>query len=150
MIIEVLGKEYDLPESLIKVLRINKVMKDMKSGDIYKSIVVMDETSVKVVNKWLNTMKWDINVRQDSYSKVKEYQAEAQMKKMALTKELRNVERFLIDVYKKVDNREFRGVATPLIAFDKYDFHGIYLIVGSNFMRKYMKEVYIDESTTNK
>lgn len=103
MKITVLEKEYNIPEEFINRFFINKKWKSLKSTNkdvVYTSICVLDANALFSLQRWLKTITWRINVQLDSLSDVKEYAKEATVQKRELTKELREMEKFLLDIHK--------------------------------------------------
>lgn len=135
-------KIYNLPERIAKRLKQGVKFIDKRTGEIFTGIAVLDEHCANLLNKYFDTVRWDINVRQDSYSNVPGYKQEAKAKKKELITEMREVERFLIDFL----GEEYRGVAKTCILLENST--GGQCIIGDNVMRKYIKEAK-DESRVN-
>lgn len=126
-----------LPERIKGRLRVGKIFED-QNGVRYTCLGVIDNNSLFVLNKWFNDVKWEINVRLDSFCNQPEYAKESRQRQIAFTKEMRNVEKYLSMLY---DDSEYNGNIKKVIVMRTMDEEQEEIEVGELAFRKNFKEV---------
>ena len=129
--------DMELPERIKGRLRVGKIFED-QNGVRYTCLGVIDDSGLFVLNKWFNDTIWEVNVRLDSFCKQKEYAKESREKQIKLTKEMRNVEKYLTTLY---DDDKYNGSIKKIIVMRTMSDEREEIEVGELTFRKHFKEV---------
>lgn len=142
MKVDVLNKEFDLPEELVKLLHINNIAVDKEQNVTARLVYMVNSSNHISLLKYMNTLEWDLTVRQPAYLNHKKYGKSARENIKRLRKIGEEVKKYLEFVL----GREMRSFSFPevVIAIKNGDTE-LSEMSSALYFKKHIKEVDTNE-----
>ena len=142
MKIEVLNKDFDLPEELVNLLHINKTVVDNEQNITARVVYMVNSSNHVSLLKYMNTLEWDLTIRQPAYLNHKKYGKSARENMKKLRKIGDEVKKYLEFVLgKEMRSFSFPEVVVAIKTGDKE----LSEMSSSLYFKKHIKEVSDDE-----
>lgn len=142
MKIEVLNKDFDLPEELVSLLHINKTVVDNEQNTTARVVYMVNSSNHVSLLKYMNTLEWDLTVRQPAYLNHEKYGKSARVNMKKLRKIGDEVKKYLEFVLGK----EMRSFSFPeVVVVIKTGDKELSEMSSSLYFKKHIKEVSDDE-----